>query len=76
MAQGPYELQWASAYTGDHDLEVRYASGIVRCRVRPPAAIKVYESGLCDVQSLPPADPIPASTLQDRILPILLMLLD
>ena len=76
MAQGPYELQWASAYTGDHDLEVRYASGVVRCRVRPPAAIKVYESGFCDVQPLPAADPVPASTLQDRILPILLMLLD
>lgn len=76
MAQGPYEVQLASAFAGDHDLEVRYASGMVRCRVRPPAAIKVYESGLCDVQPLPPADPIPASTLQDRILPILLMLLD
>jgi len=76
MAQGPYEVHLASAYTGDHDLEVRYASGLVRCRVRPPAAIKVYESGLCDVQSLPAADPIPASTLQDRILPILLMLME
>jgi len=76
MAQGPYELQWASAFDGDHDLEVRYASGVVRCRVRPPAAIKVYESGACEVQAPPAPDRIPASTLPDRFLPAILQMLE
>ena len=76
MAQGPYEVQLASAYAGDHDVEVRYATGRVRCRVRPPASLRVYPDGTCDAQALPASDPIPPSTLQDRILPILLMLLE
>jgi hypothetical protein len=76
MAQGPYEVQLASAFTRDHDVEVRFAAGVVRCRVRPPVAVKVYAGGACDAQPPPAAEAIPPSTLQDRIFPILLMLMD